>query len=153
MKRILARANQTTYWGLFKNFLWYKYSIQVERTHPMLGGFFRLKDRRQRRAGRARESVAAHLRRRTGDLAAWARGVWVLYFEMQEVWLATRGRARFHVRRQTRRDLDLYWRRTWTKLRHGRLFRIDPLRLVLNFLRDARLCMRFNLSFLSAYGK
>lgn len=162
MKRILARANQTTYWGLFKNFLWYKYSISVEQTHPMLGGFFRLKDRRQRRPGCARESRAAHLRRRARDLAAWARGVWTLYFEMQEVWLATRGRARFHesvegwrrrIRTHTRRDLDIYWRRTWTKLRRGRLFRIDPLRLTLSFLRDVQLCVRFSLSFLSAYGK
>jgi hypothetical protein len=203
MKRILARANQTTYWGLFKNFLWYKYSISVEGMHPMLGGFFRLKDRRQRRPGHARESRSAHLLRRARDLAAWARGVRLLYFEMQEVWLATRGRARFQesveewrrrygemrdrlgesavrardavrqqtartragadsllhklnplaIRAHTRRDLDLYWRRTRTMLRRGRLFRIDPVRLTVAFLRDVHLCVRFSLSFLSAYGK
>ena len=171
MKRILLRANRTTYWGLFKNFVWYKYSVAVEDTHPMIGGFFRLKDRRQRRPGCITESRRAHARRRAGELAAWARGVREVYFEMQEVWLATRGRARYHdsvdalrrryedvrarlaIRIDTRRDLDRYWRQTWAKIRRGRLLRINPLRLMLNALRDTWLCVRFNLSFFSAYGK
>jgi radical SAM superfamily enzyme YgiQ (UPF0313 family) len=203
MKRILARANRTTYWGLFKNFAWYKYSIAVEGTHPMIGGFFRLKDRRQRRPGCVPESLWAHARRRARELAAWGRGVREVYFEMQEVWLATRGRARYQesvdawrrrgedvrarlgesavrardavrrsaartragagsfvrrlnplaIRIDSRRDLDRYWWQTWAKIRRGRLLRVNPLRLTINFLRLLWLCVRFNLSFLNAYGK
>jgi radical SAM superfamily enzyme YgiQ (UPF0313 family) len=93
MKTILGRANDVTYWGLFKNFIWYKYSTVVDGTHPMITGFFRLKSRTQRRPGFAVESRWAHGRRRTREIAAWIRGVAAVYFEMQEVWLATRGRA------------------------------------------------------------
>ena len=203
MKSILARANGVTYWGLFKNFVWYKYATEVEGTHPMIGGFFRIKDRRQRRPGIPVESWRAHRARRMRDLAAWVRGVRALYFEMQEVWLATRGSAQFHrsldewrrryagmrdrleasasraaqslrdnaagvragagalrtrlnplaIRSRSRADLDAYWRQTFEKLRRGRIYAIDPLRLALNFLRDLKLCVRFNLSFLAAYGK
>lgn len=174
MKAILARANDVTYWGLFKNFVWYRYSTRVEATHPMLGGFFRLKDRRQRRPGLPVEGRIAHARRRWRDGVRWARGVAALYFEMQEVWLATRGAAQIQrnvdvwkrradamrrrvnplrIRAKTRADLDAYWRQTRAKLRRGRLWAIDPLRLAWNLVRDVRLCLRFNVWFLVAFGK
>ncbi len=208
MKTILARANEVTYWGLFKNYVWYKYAIGVEGMHPMIAGFFRLKDRRQRRPGFPVESRFEHLRRRTKELAAWARGVAALYYEMQEVWLATRGRVRLQremdglrqqyedvrdrlqesaeragqairergatmragaeavferartgrwnplaLRRRTRADLNAFWRQTRERLRHGQVFRINPVRLTWNAVRDARLCLAFNVSFLSGYGK
>ena len=167
MKTVLARANDVTYWGLFKNFVWYKYSFAVEGTHPMITGFFRLKDRRQRRPGFEVESRWAHARRRTRETLAWIRGVSAIYFEMQEVWLATRGREQFHAaardlqariktaaaRRVTRADLDAYWRQTWERTRRGHLFRINPFRLAVNLARDLRLCAQFNLSFIAGYGK
>jgi radical SAM superfamily enzyme YgiQ (UPF0313 family) len=178
MKRILARANQVTYWGLFKNFAWYKYSAFVERCHPMMGGFFRLKDRRQRRPGVRVEGRWSHLRMRVRDGIAWARGTAAVYYEMQDVWLETRGRAHIQrnmddlrkryddtrarlgrtvnplaIRVRSRSELNAYWRQTLEALRRGRLFRINPVRLGINALRDAKLCLRFNLSFLAAFAK
>ncbi|MCL5270700.1 MAG: apolipoprotein A1/A4/E family protein, partial [bacterium] len=96
MKAILNRANDNTYWGLFKNFIWYKYSAVIEETHPMICGFFRIKDRRQRRPGYAPEPFWRHYRRRAGDVVRLARECGRLYLEMQEVWLATRGRAQIN---------------------------------------------------------
>ncbi|MBE7558333.1 radical SAM protein [bacterium] len=236
MKEILSRANDRTYWGLFKNFVWYKYAALIEREHPMICGFFSLKDRKQRRPGYPVESVWRHYRRRVPEVLRIVGGMFRLYFEMQEVWLATRGRARIasnleelrrrydevverlgdrrtragealvrsvaHMRagaeealsragqvsRQTAEDLiaqwdrlrqdsrgrvvrflshlnplslriqsrahlDRYWQQTWAKLREGRIFAINPLKLAYNFLRDAKLCLRFNLDFFLGYGR
>jgi len=94
MKSILDRSNADTYWGLFKNFMWYKYAALVENTHPMICGFLRKKGRRQRRPGMAREPFFAYYQRRLREALRWGRDVGKLYFELQELWLATRGRAR-----------------------------------------------------------
>lgn len=112
MKRILSRANDVTYWGLFKNFIWYKYSTAVDGTHPMITGFFRLKKRTERRPGFAVETRWAHATRRAREIGAWAGGVVRLYFEMQEVWLATRGRA------QIRSEIDVF-KRHYAHVRAG----------------------------------
>ena len=155
MAAILKRANDVTYWGLFKNFVWYRYATHVDGTHPMITGFFRLKKRTQRRPGFAVESRIAHLRRRARELRRWLRGVAEVYFEMQEVWLATRARPRFRseLDRIRRVDLRSYWRQTGERLRRGQVFRINPFRLAYHTVRDAWLCMRFNASFLAGYGK
>lgn len=184
MKAILGRANDVTYWGLFKNFIWYKYSTTVDGTHPMITGFFRLKSRTQRRPGFAVESRWTHAWRRGREIRAWVRGVVAVYFEMQEVWLATRGRAQIKneidglkrryetvragagemigrmgaapgraFRRASRADLNAYWRQTRDRLRRGHLFRVNPLTLTVNAIRDAWLCLRFNASFIQGYGK
>lgn len=97
MKTILTRANNWTYWGLFKNFVWYKYASIIEDTHPMICGFFRTKDRTDRRPGYAVDSRWTHFRKRTGEIARVLRESIALYFEMQEVWLATRGRTKFQA--------------------------------------------------------
>jgi len=94
MKAILSRANERTYWSLLRNFAWSKYAVFVEGLHPMLTGFFRLKGRKERRPGYAVESLPRHLWRRSRELVHWTVGLARIYFEMQEVWLATRGRAR-----------------------------------------------------------
>jgi radical SAM superfamily enzyme YgiQ (UPF0313 family) len=207
MKSILSRANVHTYWGLFKNFCWYRYANLVEDTHPMICGFFRLKSRTDRRPGSAVDSRARHAARRVRETVAWARRTLDLYFEMQEVWLATRGRAQFQasldgwkkrygdargrlgestaragqalgrrvshvrsgagnawrraaarldpfaIRTPTRAHLNAYWKQTYEKLRRGRVFQINPFVLGVNFLRDVKLCTRFNLSMLAGYGK
>jgi hypothetical protein len=172
MKAILARANVRTYWGLFKNFAWYKYATFVENTPPMLCGFFRLIARTERRPGLPVEPWLRHLRARAGERVRWARRVISLYFELQEVWLATRGRARFQagidawkrrydgallnvvaIRATTRSNLDAYWRQTWAALRRGRIHRINPFALAWNLVRDVRLCVGFNLSLLAGYRR
>ena len=207
MKAILVRSNVRTYWGLFKNFAWYKYAALVEDTPPMLCGFFRLKARLERRPGRPVAPRLRHLRGRLVERLRWARRVAALYFELQEVWLATRYRAqvrsgvdawkrgyeaagdrvrtstsvvrdaigrnltaagsagaspstliaglanRLVTGSTTRSNLDAYWRRTWAALRRGRIYRINPVTLVWNLLRDATLCLGFNLSLLDGYRR
>ncbi len=39
------------------------------------------------------------------------------------------------------------------KLRHGRVFAINPVKLTINFVRDAKLCLRFNWDFFFGYTK
>jgi radical SAM superfamily enzyme YgiQ (UPF0313 family) len=89
MRRTLLRANHRTYWGLFKNFLWYR-AAMIEDAHPMITGFLRLKDRTQRRRGFAVEGRLAHLRRRAPEVWSQLRAYGHLFVEMQDVWLQTR---------------------------------------------------------------
>ncbi len=93
MRLMLSRANYRTYWGLLKNYIWYR-SAMIEGAHPMISGFLRLKDRTQRRRGIAVETRLAHLRRRVPEVVSQVRE-WVrLFFEMEELWLQTRSAAR-----------------------------------------------------------
>ena len=92
MRRALLRSNQRTYWGLFKNYLWYR-AAMIEDAHPMITGFFRLKDRKERRRGFAVEGRLAHLRRRAPEVWAQLRAYGRLMGEMQDLWLQTRHKA------------------------------------------------------------
>ena len=89
LRQALSRANPHTYWGLFKNYIWYR-AAMIERAHPMIAGFLRLKDRTQRRRGYAVESRFAHLRWRVPEVARQLRAWVKLFFEMEELWLQTR---------------------------------------------------------------
>jgi radical SAM superfamily enzyme YgiQ (UPF0313 family) len=89
MRRALLRQNPHTYWGMFKCFLWYRASM-VEGSHPMVTGFYRLKDRRSRRPGWPLEGRLRFLRRRVRELAQISLAYAKLLLEMQELWLATR---------------------------------------------------------------
>jgi hypothetical protein len=89
MRQALLRQNPHTYWGLLKCFLWYRASM-IEGAHPMVTGFFRLKDRRSRRPGRPLERRLRFLRRRLRETARTSLGYARLLLEMQELWLATR---------------------------------------------------------------
>ena len=94
MKKILNQNLQAdNYWGIFSNFLWYKNSIDVERGHPMLHGFFRLKPRVEKRPGYPVESRWVHFKRRGCDILGNIKGRWHLALELEEVWLATRRRS------------------------------------------------------------
>jgi hypothetical protein len=46
--------------------------------------------------------------------------------------------------------LNEFWLQTLAKLRRGRVYRINPLRLGVNLFRDARICLRFSLELLAA---
>jgi radical SAM superfamily enzyme YgiQ (UPF0313 family) len=89
MRRALLRQNPHTYWGMFKCFLWYRASM-VEGSHPMVTGFFRLKDRRSRRPGWPVESRWRFAQRRVRETAQISLAYAKLLLEMQELWLATR---------------------------------------------------------------
>jgi radical SAM superfamily enzyme YgiQ (UPF0313 family) len=92
MVRSLSRwtDNPRNYWNLMSIFFWYKNAALIEKQHPMVAGFFRLKDRKARREGYAIDSIPVHLWKRTKEITAlmitWAKFV----KEMEEVWLQTR---------------------------------------------------------------
>jgi hypothetical protein len=89
MRQALLRQNPHTYWGMFKCFLWYR-AAMVEGAHPMVTGFFRLKDRLSRRPGFAIERRLPFLRRRLREAAQTSLAYAKLLLELHELWLATR---------------------------------------------------------------
>ena len=90
MKEVLSRANPENYWSILLDFLWYKNSALIEGGHPMLHGFFRLKDRVDRRPGCTVESRVRHFLRRTREVTQTLRSWILLLLEMEELWLQTR---------------------------------------------------------------
>jgi radical SAM superfamily enzyme YgiQ (UPF0313 family) len=95
MKKILSRWTQNphVYWRLLFILMWYKNAALIENQHPMVAGFFRLKDRLTRRPGYAVDSLLVHAMKRAKEifhlLVAWAR----FFKELEEVWLETRPRS------------------------------------------------------------
>jgi len=93
--KILSRwgHNPPAYWSAVFMLMWYKNAALIEKIHPMIAGFFRLKDRRSRRPGFAVDSLPVHLWKRTKDVVrlfvAWVR----FFKEMEEIWLQTRPRS------------------------------------------------------------
>lgn len=100
MVNILARwrHNPWMYWNLINVYLWYKNAALIEKQHPMVAGFFRLKDRLARRPGYAIDPIPVHLWKRTKEVCrlfvAWARFI----KEMEEIWLQTRPRSEREIR-------------------------------------------------------
>ena len=93
MKAILSSADPENYWDIFRNFYWYKNSALNEGAHPMISGFFRLKDRKTRRPGFPREGRCAHAWRRIPEIYKYCRDALRLTLEMEELWLQTRRRS------------------------------------------------------------
>lgn len=91
MVDVLLRTPPERYWKMFWLFLWNRYSMLL-RTHPMITGFIRLKDRKGRRPAFPRESVPRYAWRRAKDMLQQARVIAHLFFEFQEIWLLTRKR-------------------------------------------------------------
>jgi radical SAM superfamily enzyme YgiQ (UPF0313 family) len=98
MRHVLANAYPGNYWNILRNYIWYKNSVQVEGGHPMIHGFFRLKDRTDRRPGFPIESRLTHFVRRFRDVRGLARKWIALLLEMEELWLQTRIRSKAEVR-------------------------------------------------------
>jgi hypothetical protein len=86
------------YWNLMSIFFWYKNAALIEKEHPMVAGFFRLKDRTARRPGYAVDNLAVHSWKRakeiTSLLITWAK----FLKEMEEVWLQTRKKSETEAR-------------------------------------------------------
>lgn len=95
MIKVLSRwaDNPRNYWNLMSVFFWYKNAALIEKQHPMVAGFFRLKDRTARRPGYAVDSVPVHAWKRGKEIAhlliTWAK----FLKEMEEVWLQTRKKS------------------------------------------------------------
>jgi predicted nucleic acid-binding Zn-ribbon protein len=81
------------YWNLMSIFFWYKNAALIEKQHPMVAGFFRLKDRKTRRPGYAVDSIPVHLWKRSTEITKLLM-VWAKFIkEMEEVWLQTRKKS------------------------------------------------------------
>jgi len=124
MIRILSRWNHNpkAYWNLMSCFFWYKNAALIEREHPMIAGFFRLKDRLSRRPGFAIDPLPVHLWKRTKEVTRLFT-FWVKFIkEMEEVWLQTRKKSENEEKwlEEAQRIQGEIWRslkiREWQKL-------------------------------------
>ena len=70
MLRVLSRwsHNSKAYWNLMSIFFWYKNAALIEKEHPMVAGFFRLKERTSRRPGFAVDPLHVHLWKRSKEV-------------------------------------------------------------------------------------
>jgi hypothetical protein len=64
---------------VFSTILWFSLMIPLEKVHPLEGGMFRLKFRRDRRHGMPVESALTFYPRHLRDLARKAWGYWSIY--------------------------------------------------------------------------
>ena len=90
MKAVLRRSPRSRYWNNFARFLWYKNSIENEKRHPMMCGFFRLKGRKNRRPGFPIVSRWEYFRQRSKEIRSYFASIGRLLLEMEELWLQTR---------------------------------------------------------------
>jgi radical SAM superfamily enzyme YgiQ (UPF0313 family) len=98
MRDVLLRSNPENYWNIFLKFIWYKNSALIEGGHPMIHGFFRLKNRTDRRRGIAVDSRVKHAIRRFREVRSLLRSWISLLMEMEELWLQTRNRSEAEIR-------------------------------------------------------
>jgi radical SAM superfamily enzyme YgiQ (UPF0313 family) len=170
MREALLRSNHRTYWGLFKNFLWYR-AAMIEDAHPMITGFFRLKDRTERRRGFAVEGRWAHLRRRVPEALGQLRAYLRLFLEMEELWLQTRhaappsllSRIKLPTRPtwiawpsfapSTRRYLSEHWGAVRRAVREGRLWACRPLRSTFFLASDCLCSAVFGMALIAGRAK
>ena len=121
MIKILSRwsDNPKAYWNLMSIFFWYKNAALIEKQHPMVAGFFRLKDRKARRSGFAVDALPVHLWKRAQEithlLISWAKFI----KEMEEVWLQTRKKSETEERWME--QLQKLQAEVWQALRIGEL--------------------------------
>ena len=115
MRAILSRVSPEKYWGVFRNFIWSKNSAEIEGEHPMITGFWRIKDRLSRRPDfpvpGAWEHFVGQVREKARQLRQWA----ALLLEMEELWLQTRPPTRLET--SLLNDLQQLWERhtEWAK--------------------------------------
>ncbi len=87
---ILRRVAKEHYWFMFWNLIWYRYSGVLSGTHPMMTGFFRIKNRLERRPGLPRENLFRFAARWVREFVLDAGSYVKLFFEFQEIWFLTR---------------------------------------------------------------
>ena len=87
---ILRRLPKEHYWLMFWNLIWYRYSGVLSGTHPMMTGFFRQKDRHDRRPGLPKETMFRFGWRWIKDFVLDSSSYIKLFYEFQEIWFLTR---------------------------------------------------------------
>lgn len=89
MRSNLLRAGQNLYWGMFKNYMWYRNSL-LEPRHPMVAGFVRRKSRRDVRPGTPVMDFWSFHVRNVREMFDGFRKRISLFLELQELWMLTR---------------------------------------------------------------
>ena len=124
MIKVLSRWSDNTknYWNLMSIFFWYKNAALIEKQHPMVAGFFRLKDRKTRRPGFAIEPLPVHLWKRAKETTrlfiSWTKFI----KEMEEVWLQTRKKS--DTEEHWMEQLQKLQAEVWQVLRIAELHRV-----------------------------
>jgi len=108
---ILRRLPKEHYWLMFWNLIWYRYSGVLSGTHPMMTGFFRQKNRHERRPGFPKENVFRFAWRWIKDFVLDSGSYIKLFYEFQEIWFLTRKPVAAH-------DVQTASKRRLVKLRH-----------------------------------
>jgi hypothetical protein len=108
---ILRRLPREHYWMMFWNLIWYRYSGVLSGTHPMMTGFFRQKNRHERRPGLPKENVFQFAWRWVKDFVLDSCSYIQLFYEFQEIWFMTRKPA-------VNKDVQTSPKRRYFKHRH-----------------------------------
>ena len=117
---ILRRLPKEHYWMMFWNLIWYRYSGVLSGTHPMMTGFFRQKDRHERRPGLPKENIFQFGWRWIKDFVLDSGSYIKLFYEFQEIWFLTRKTASAY-------DIQTPPKRWSQKRKHDQLRHWSPL--------------------------
>jgi len=71
---LLWNHDPKNYWNLMSCLFWHKNAALIEEEHPIIAGFFRLKDRLSRRPGFAIDPLPFRLWKRTKEVTAFFMG-------------------------------------------------------------------------------
>ena len=89
MRRV-ASDRTDVYWRIFRKMGWFKYATDVAEDHPMLAGFFRVRDRKSRRRTFPRMGRLEFWLYNLRENWRTVRGIAKLGLDLTEVWLNTR---------------------------------------------------------------
>lgn len=96
MIRVLRtwRHNRRFYWDRIFFFAWYLYATRIEGLHPMNCGFWGMRKRKDRRPGFPHEPLLSYWSHRLFTTVSRLRGMALLFFQLEEVWLRSRPKSR-----------------------------------------------------------
>lgn len=106
--RAMSAANPRNYWGLMRNYLWYRWSVLHEGVHPMLGGFYRRRRFRDRRPGLEKESRLAFWKSELGRHMGYIGSLVQEYRFFQDLYFQTRWMPA--IRKRTAHVADVHRR-------------------------------------------
>ncbi|MCP5093840.1 MAG: radical SAM protein [Gammaproteobacteria bacterium] len=91
VKTILKRRKDSRRRGIAMHMIWFRSAVFVEKVHPLLTGFLRIKGRRRRSPRLPVESIPIYYARRIKELALWFVRMLVLLAEMRYLFVKTSG--------------------------------------------------------------
>jgi hypothetical protein len=90
VETILKRRQDQRRHNVVRQMVWFRSSFFIENVHPLLGGFFRLKGRRQRSPRFPSESIPVYYWRRLKEIALWSLRAVALLLEMRYLYRKVR---------------------------------------------------------------